>query len=42
MLNERLRAHIAGVISPPLVVPGALEPNTALIGAGILASNLLS
>ena len=42
MLNERLRAHLAGVISPPLVVPGALEPNTALIGAGILASRLLA
>ena len=42
MLNERLRAHLAGVISPPLVVPGALEPNTALIGAGILAARLLA
>jgi glucokinase len=42
MLNERLRTHIAGVINPPQVVPGALEPNAALTGAGILASRLLA
>jgi glucokinase len=42
MLNERLRAHITGVINPPQVVPGALEPNAALTGAGILASRLLA
>ncbi|HEY7021416.1 MAG TPA: ROK family protein [Ktedonobacterales bacterium] len=42
MLNERLRAHIAGVINLPQVVPGALEPNAALTGAGILASRLLT
>jgi glucokinase len=37
-LNERVRARTRGVLSPPQVVPGALEPNAALIGAGILAS----
>jgi len=42
MLNERLRTHIAGVIDPPQVVPGALEPTAALTGAGILASRLLA
>jgi glucokinase len=42
MLNERLRVHIAGVINPPQVGPGALEPNAALTGAGILASRLLA
>jgi glucokinase len=40
LLNERLRARTLGVISPPQVVPGALEPNAALTGAGILASHL--
>jgi glucokinase len=42
MLNERLRAHLAGVISPPRVVPGALEPNAVLIGAGVRALHLLA
>jgi glucokinase len=41
-LNERLRARTLGVISPPQMVPGALEPNAALTGAGILASHLLA
>jgi glucokinase len=38
MLNERLRARLGDLIPPPAVVPGQLEPNAALIGAGILAS----
>jgi glucokinase len=42
MLNERLRAHITSVINPPQVDPGALEPNAALTGAGILAARLLA
>jgi glucokinase len=42
MLNERLRARALGVLSPPNVVPGALEPNAALTGSGILASRLLT
>ena len=42
MLNERLRARSIGVSSPPQVVPGTLEPNAALTGAGILASRLLA
>jgi glucokinase len=40
MLNERLRARALGVMSQPTIVPGALEPNAALTGAGILASRL--
>ena len=42
MLNERLRVRSRGVSSPPQVVPGTLEPNAALTGAGILASRLLA
>jgi glucokinase len=41
-LNARLGARTLGVMSPPQVVPGALEPNAALIGASILASYLLA
>ena len=40
LLNERLRARTFGVMSPPQVVPGVLEPNAALTGAGLLASRL--
>jgi glucokinase len=38
LLNERLRAHTVRTISPPAVIPGLLEPDTALIGAGVLAA----
>src|SRR5262245_49006934 len=38
LLNERLRARMLGIRTPPLAVPGALEPNAAVTGAGILAS----
>jgi glucokinase len=40
LLNERLCARMLGVTPPPQVVPGALEPNAALTGAGILSSRL--
>jgi predicted NBD/HSP70 family sugar kinase len=39
-LNERLVARELGGTPPPQVVPGRMEPNAALIGAGIRASRL--
>jgi glucokinase len=38
LLNDRLRAHTVGTISPATVIPGLLEPDAALTGAGILAA----
>jgi glucokinase len=37
-LAEGLRARAIGSIAPPQVVPSLLEPDAALIGAGVLAS----
>jgi glucokinase len=40
LLEERVRARLGDLIPPPALVPGHLEPNAALIGAGVLASRL--
>jgi glucokinase len=39
-LDKRLRDRLGDRTLLPTVVPGQLEPNAALIGAGILASRL--
>jgi predicted NBD/HSP70 family sugar kinase len=41
MVNERLRALLAGGADPPAVALGQMEPMAALTGAGLLASRLL-
>jgi glucokinase len=38
VLNDRLRARKGSPIPAPVVVAGALEPDAALIGAGLLAA----
>jgi glucokinase len=40
MVNERLRALLAGGADPPAVALGQMEPMAALTGAGLLASRL--
>jgi glucokinase len=39
-LNERMRARARGATFSPLALPAQLEPQAALIGAGVLASRL--